>query len=239
MKKNEFLSYLNSIKELLAVDDLDLSINDLKRLLKDLPSNFYNEVLLHLSKMNRLRKDERIGLMTRTELNQEEIRIRFALMELIDEISIKIRDGRLSPQWQNFILKEQNQKCINVDNIATLRVLFLGANPVDTVRLRVDEEMRKIDEGLQVAKFRERFELIGKWAVRMETLMKAMLDYNPQIVHFAGHGKQEGIILEKGDGTANIIPLLALKNLFNLFKDKVQCVLLNACYSGGSVTFLI
>jgi len=111
------------------------------------------------------------------------------------------------------------------------KILFLGANPIDTDKLRIDEELRKIDDGLQAAKFRENFELVSKWAVKMETLTKAMLDNNPQIIHFAGHGEKKGIALEQEDGTTHIIPIEALKRLFRLFKDKVECVVLNACYS--------
>ncbi len=117
------------------------------------------------------------------------------------------------------------------NQIKRKKILFLGANPIETSKIRIDEELRKIDEGLQSSKFRNNFELVSKWAVKMETLAKAMLDNEPQIVHFAGHGKKNGIAVEQDDGTIHIIPLEALKRLFGLFKDKVECVVLSACFS--------
>ena len=58
-----------------------------------------------------------------------------------------------------------------------------------------------------------------------------MLDIEPKIVHFSGHGGPGGLALEDDDGQARFIHKEALSSLFKLFKDKVECVLLNACYS--------
>jgi len=110
-------------------------------------------------------------------------------------------------------------------------ILFFAANPKGTKPLRLDEEIREIDEGLRRAKHRDNFELRQKWAVRPEDLRRAMLDEHPNIVHFAGHGTGEkGIVLEDHQGVALPVTAQALSNLFALFPD-VECVLLNACYS--------
>ncbi|WP_339138615.1 MAG: CHAT domain-containing protein [Candidatus Electrothrix sp. GW3-4] len=110
-------------------------------------------------------------------------------------------------------------------------ILFLAANPMDTARLRLDEEVRQISTDLKLAKERDLLHLTQEWAVTSDTLMQAILDTRPQIVHFSGHGEQEGICLEDGQGIAKLVSAAALANLFRLFKDSVQCVLLNACYS--------
>jgi hypothetical protein len=111
------------------------------------------------------------------------------------------------------------------------KILFLAANPEDTARLRVDAEIKRIDDGLQAAKYRESFELRSKWAVTIESLTKAMLDEEPRIVHFSTHGESEGILIEGSKGVAQLIPIDALARIFRLFKGKVECVVLNACYS--------
>ncbi|WP_272819180.1 hypothetical protein [Scytonema hofmannii] len=46
------------------------------------------------------------------------------------------------------------------------KILILAANPKSTTPLRLDEEVREIDAGLQRAKHREQFVLEQKWAVR-------------------------------------------------------------------------
>jgi hypothetical protein len=110
-------------------------------------------------------------------------------------------------------------------------ILFLAANPLNTNRLRLDEEIREIDEGLKRSKYREQYELVQKWAIRPEILRRAMLDCSPRFVHFSGHGAGEkGLVLEDNQGLAQPVTATALSHFFALF-PQVECVLLNACYS--------
>jgi hypothetical protein len=113
-----------------------------------------------------------------------------------------------------------------------MKILILAANPKNTEKLRLDEEMREIQAGLERARKREQFDLIPRWAVRPQDLLRALLDYEPQIVHFSGHGGgEQGLALENDSGQAQLVSADALARLFKLFEGKVECVLLNACYS--------
>ena len=120
-----------------------------------------------------------------------------------------------------------------VKSQTTLRkILILSANPKDTSPLRLSEEVREIDNGLQRAKNRDQFKLEQKWAVRPRDIQLAMLDIDPQIVHFSGHGTGEkGLVFEDEIGQAKLVSGEALAALFELFADKLECVLLNGCYS--------
>jgi len=111
------------------------------------------------------------------------------------------------------------------------KVLVLAANPLSTTRLRIDEEVREINAGLQRAKKRELFELEQRWAVRSNDLRQALLDVEPQIVHFCGHGSSSGLYLENSVGQPHIVSPEALAGLFKLCSSYVECVVLNACYS--------
>jgi len=111
------------------------------------------------------------------------------------------------------------------------KILILTANPNDTSRLRLGAEVREIEEGLRRSNKRYDFELKQQIAVRIEDLRHALLDYEPQIVHFSGHGQVDGIVLEDGSGNAELVNSQGLTGLFELFKTQVECVLLNACYS--------
>ncbi|HEY9631231.1 MAG TPA: AAA-like domain-containing protein [Coleofasciculaceae cyanobacterium] len=112
------------------------------------------------------------------------------------------------------------------------KILILTANPKDTGKLRLDEEVREVQTGLDRAKRRDQFEIISRWAVRADDLRRALLDFEPQIVHFSGHGTgEEGLALENESGQAKLVPTDALANLFGLFNGKIECVLMNACYS--------
>lgn len=136
------------------------------------------------------------------------------------------------------------------------KILILSANPKNTNQLRLDEEVREIQSALERSRSREEFQLITKWAVRINDLRRALLDFEPQIIHFSGHGvgieniglnnNQEqtgqreavrlsselsGIVLEDDFGQTQLVGAKALTELFELFKDKIDCILLNACYS--------
>ncbi|MEM6353601.1 MAG: AAA-like domain-containing protein [Cyanobacteria bacterium P01_D01_bin.14] len=113
----------------------------------------------------------------------------------------------------------------------TRRILILAANPTDTGRLRLDAEVREIQEGLKLSAGRDSFEIISRWAVRTDDLRRALLEHEPHIVHFSGHGcGQNGLALEDGNGRAKLVSTKALTRLFKQFPN-IECVLLNACYS--------
>ena len=66
----------------------------------------------------------------------------------------------------------------------------------------------------------------------VEDIRRAMLDHEPNIVHFCGHGGgEEGLVFEDVTGQVKLVSAEALAGLFSLFADKLDCVLLNACYS--------
>jgi GTP-binding protein EngB required for normal cell division len=113
------------------------------------------------------------------------------------------------------------------------RILLLAANPQCTHPLRLDKEISAIQNGLSRSKNREIFTFSQKWAVNPIDLQRAILDFNPHIVHFSGHGAgEDGLILESNDKSgAHFVSTEALASLFSLFKEHVECVVLNACYS--------
>lgn len=112
------------------------------------------------------------------------------------------------------------------------KILIFAANPKDTNKLRLDEEVREIQTALKLSKGREQFQIISEWAVRPDDVRRALLEHEPQVVHFSGHGAGErGLVLEDETGQAQLVSAGALARLFKLFASKIQCVLLNACYS--------
>ncbi len=114
----------------------------------------------------------------------------------------------------------------------TKTILILAANPKDKSRLRLDQEVREIHNGLERSKKRDEFILKQIWAVRRTDLRRTMLDLKPSIVHFCGHGSEkDGIAFEDDNGQTEFVSTDALSRFFELFADTVECVILNACYS--------
>jgi len=111
-------------------------------------------------------------------------------------------------------------------------ILILTGNPKGTTPLRLDQEVRDISEGLKRSQHRDAFRIEQRWAVRPRDVQRAMLDLDPQIVHFSGHGEgEEGLAFEDESGKVKFVDAEALAGLFELFADQVECVILNACYS--------
>ncbi len=112
------------------------------------------------------------------------------------------------------------------------KILVLAANPIGTTKLRLDEELREIKEGLRRAKGREQFLIESAEAVRYRDIHRAVIDFEPQFIHFSGHGSlEDGLIFEDVTGQAKLVDAQALAGFFELFADNVKCVILNACYS--------
>ncbi|MEL6460519.1 MAG: pentapeptide repeat-containing protein [Cyanobacteria bacterium J06621_15] len=134
-----------------------------------------------------------------------------------EEISGNINNNDVQKQTENSTVKT---------------ILILASNPKNTSQLRLDEEIREIDAGLQRAKKRELFDLKQRWAVRSQEVYQALLDFKPQIVHFSGHGSgNDGLLLEDENGNLKLVDTEALVTLFELFSTTIECVVLNACYS--------
>lgn len=118
------------------------------------------------------------------------------------------------------------------NNSAVKTILILASNPRTTSALRLDEEVREIDTGLQRSKKRELFDLKQRWAVRVQDVYQSLLDFNPSIVHFSGHGSgDDGLVLEDEAGSVRLVETVALAGLFEVFASTIECVVLNACYS--------
>ena len=125
------------------------------------------------------------------------------------------------------------------NNILPKSILILAANPKGTSKLRLDEEIREIDIGLQRCQKREQFLLKQQLAVRPRDIYRAILDFRPQIVHFCGHGNgDEGLVFEDESGENKLVSTEALSSLFQLFSPHVECVFLNACYSEVQATLI-
>jgi hypothetical protein len=113
-----------------------------------------------------------------------------------------------------------------------IKTLFLASNPAGTTRLSLDEEIRAIAQKIRASDYRDLIELVSAWAVRPDDLIQVMNESRPQIVHFSGHGNQNGeIILTDNNRTPKPVTTAALHALFSVMKGNIRIVLLNACFS--------
>jgi hypothetical protein len=113
-----------------------------------------------------------------------------------------------------------------------IKILFLASNPTDISRIRLDEELREIDERISLGRYREQFELIPHFAVRPRDLMRGLVKHQPHILHFSGHGSTSaGIVLEDNQGKTKVVAAADIAELISIVKDNLRVVVLNSCYS--------
>jgi hypothetical protein len=112
-------------------------------------------------------------------------------------------------------------------------ILFLSANPAEGHWLQVDQEAKEIEHMLVEGSYRDNFELVKEPGVSVQDIQYLLLQRNPNIVHFSGHGEVDAIYLQGPDGHAQKVSERALSGLFALVNKNgnIKCVLLNACYS--------
>ena len=111
---------------------------------------------------------------------------------------------------------------------AQLNILFLTARPTDVDDLRLGDEYRKVVDEVKGDTLSFRLEP----SVRITTIIKAIDQNNPDILHFSGHGSgKEGLLVQAEDGTHQLFPTPGLDRMFASLKKNIKCVVLNACYS--------
>jgi hypothetical protein len=140
-------------------------------------------------------------------------------------------------------------------------ILFLAANPFETAQLALDREARAIQNELERAGFRDRFELVTRWAVEPLDLLRELRKLKPTVIHFSGHGGQRvsgeqrsgrapaprrdivgdpdvvgsepryGLFFQGAAGGAQFVSARAIEETFGAAGSSVKLVVLNACYS--------
>lgn len=112
------------------------------------------------------------------------------------------------------------------------KILFLAANPSGQSQIKTNPEHRKIKEELQQGAFRDQYEFLpSEFALTAKSLLRAFSKNKPDIIHFAGHGEQDGIIIAKENNEVQRVSTDALKFIFRPLTGIVKIIILNACYS--------
>ncbi|HET7229652.1 MAG TPA: CHAT domain-containing protein [Longimicrobium sp.] len=121
--------------------------------------------------------------------------------------------------------------------MSKVKVLFFAADPLSAPpdgripRLLLDEDVRQILTKVRAAEHRDALEFDVRWAARTDDLLQALNEARPQVVHFSGHGGNDGLVLVDPDGGPHWVDGAALAQLFQLFRDDIRVAVLNACFS--------
>jgi hypothetical protein len=109
-------------------------------------------------------------------------------------------------------------------------ILVLAANPIKTVRFQFHHELSEIQKARERSINRDMFKVEVEPAANWERWRQRLLDCQPEIVHFVGHGLgADGLVLEAATGQ-EIVSGERLARLLMEFPT-IRCVVLNACHS--------
>lgn len=148
----------------------------------------------------------------------------------------------------NRTLQVHERRQLDMQNqIETLRnlpekitVLFLAANPKNTDSLRLDEEAREIQARIRKAQYRDTISFESRWAVRTNDIIEAINEVNPDVIHFSGHGNEQGdLFFENTDGNFKMVTKEAMAMTINTVSDKVRFMFFNACFSAEQAEIIV
>ena len=120
-----------------------------------------------------------------------------------------------------------------------ITVLFIGSNPQDQDILQLDEEAREIDRMMRQSEYRDAIHFQTWWAARPKDLLQALNEHNPTIVHFSGHGDEQGNLVFQGDyGESKLVTPDAISATLATFSESVELVFFNACFSEAQAVMI-
>jgi CHAT domain len=115
-----------------------------------------------------------------------------------------------------------------------INVLFLASNPSDQNSLRLDHEIRAIQEKIRASKHRDSINLQSRWAVRPSDLLQEINEVQPHVIHFSGHGSSNhDIVLETAEGNTKLLSKESVIQLMKTMSDSIRLVIFNNCFSSG------
>lgn len=119
----------------------------------------------------------------------------------------------------------------------SLRALFLAANP-SASRLGLDTEMAEIRDVIRLGSQRDGLDIHSRSDVRWRDLRQAILDVQPDILHFSGHGSKSGLVLTDDERLATVETSTRALNSLCVALPTIRLLVLNACHTATDADLL-
>ncbi len=164
-----------------------------------------------------------------------------------EKIGINVQGGSVNVQNLNLGIAERLEQVGD-----RVRILVVAANPLGSSPLKLDHEVKTIQAALKRSRKRDNFLVEYQLAATPSELRRALLDFEPHVLHFSGHGAgEQGLLFVRDESAAAIyrsdsgevrshsvdtneirfVPAQPLARLLQLCDEHLECVVLNACYS--------
>jgi len=164
-----------------------------------------------------------------------------------EKIGINVQGGSVNVRNLNLGIAERLEQVGD-----RVRILVVAANPLGSSPLKLDHEVKTIQAALKRSRKRDNFLVEYQLAATPSELRRALLDFEPHVLHFSGHGAgEQGLLFVSDESAAAIyrsdsgevrshsvdtneirfVPAQPLANLLQLCDEHLECVVLNSCYS--------
>ncbi|MCL1927559.1 MAG: hypothetical protein FWG07_02045 [Treponema sp.] len=159
----------------------------------------------------------------------------------IDESTRQLNNMNISLQRQSQIQYSLSREIEILKYVPEkIVVLLFATNPKDTCQLRLDEEVRSIQEVIRKSEYRDSIVFETRWAVRPFDILQAINELNPDIVHFTGHGsKNSELLLENANGNTQYVSKEAITQTIMSSSEKIHFIFFDACFTDEQAISII
>jgi len=112
-----------------------------------------------------------------------------------------------------------------------ITVLILTAEPSGETRLRIDRELREIQEQVRSSELRDSIVFEYRHAARLGDLIQHLNETEPDVIHFSGHGSSNGLALHAEDDTTKELSNQQLEQVLGVAPKPLKLVVFNSCNS--------
>jgi hypothetical protein len=116
---------------------------------------------------------------------------------------------------------------------AAITVLFVAASPEDQTPLRLDQEVREIQQRVRASDYRDAVRFEYRLATRTTDLLQALNEVKPEVVHFSGHGTQAALVFEDDDAYTKPLTNADLAQLLRISSERIRLAIFNSCDSAS------
>ena len=139
-------------------------------------------------------------------------------------------------------LKESKSKIV---------ILFLASNPKLKYRdengfewqqqkLDLDKEAREIKEAITKSLNRDSIDFQTRWATRVQDLFQAINETNPTIIHFSGHGTENGeLVFQDNADNPKMVSNETIAEMISASSDDIRMLVFNNCFSASQAEMIV
>jgi hypothetical protein len=118
-------------------------------------------------------------------------------------------------------------------------ILFITAEPDGTTQLRIDREIRQIQEQVRSSELRDSIQFQYRPATRVSDLIQHLNEVEPDVIHFSGHGAESGIALHGKNDELVQLDNETLDQVLAVAPKPLRLVIFNSCDSESQASVAV